>query len=127
MNRNSITQRINNDKNGGAMSRAVDEKIAELLARAEGEGSCYVPCGEDAARIRRALQRRVAAGTVVTPAPGLYVLARTWEGLKRDARTLLMVRGLQRAHPGWVFCGPTAAVVYGIDVSFSLLDRIHLA
>ena len=109
------------------MSRRVEERIGDLLARAEERGSCYVPRGEDAGQTRRALLRRVAAGTVVSPAPGLFVAAQTWEGLKRDKRSLLVVRGLQEMHPDWVFCGPTAALVYGVDVSFSLLDCVHLA
>ena len=109
------------------MSRRVEERIEDLLAQAEDRGSCYVPRGEDASQIRRALLRRVAAGAVASPAPGLFVAAQTWEGLKQDERTLLLVRGLQEIHPDWVFCGPTAALVYGVDVSFSLLDRVHLA
>lgn len=109
------------------MSRVVGERVAALLAEAEGRGSCYVPCGEDADRVRHALLRRVAAGEVVSPAPGLFVSDDTWRGLKRDSRVLFLVRGLQEAHPDWVFCGPTAALVWGLDVSFSLLDRVHLA
>lgn len=109
------------------MSRIVEERIADLLSRSEGEGSCYVPRGEGSGAIRRALQRRVAAGTVVSPAPGLFVSSRTWNGLKKNDQMLLVVRGLQTMHPNWVFCGPTAALVYGIDVSFSLTDNVHLA
>ena len=109
------------------MSRRVEERIEDLLGQAEDRGSCYVPRGEGASRIRRALLRRVAAGTVTSPAPGLFVAAETWEGLKQDKRSLLLVRGLQEIHPDWVFCGPTAALVYGVDVSFSLLNRVHVA
>ncbi|HIY50621.1 MAG TPA: hypothetical protein IAA43_01580 [Candidatus Olsenella avicola] len=30
-------------------------------------------------------------------------------------------------HSDWVFCGPTAALAYGVDVSYPLLDRVHVA
>lgn len=50
-----------------------------------------------------------------------------WEGLKTDQRTLFLARGLQEQHPDWVFCGPTAAVAYGVDVSWSLQGNIHVA
>ncbi|WP_455137779.1 hypothetical protein [Thermophilibacter sp.] len=109
------------------MSAIVDEKVAGLLAQAAERGCCYAPAGEDAERVRRALLRRVEAGTVVSPARGPFVSACVWAGLKDDARTLLVARSLQERHPNWVFCGPTAAAAYGLDVSFALLKRVHVA
>ena len=109
------------------MSRVVDERVAELLLRAGDEGTCYVPGGEDAGNIRRALSRRVATGKVVSPARGMFVDAALWGQLKPAQRALWIARGLQLLHPDWVFCGPTAAVAHGVDVSWSLQDRIHLA
>ena len=109
------------------MSRAVEREIAELLAEAEARGRCLALRGRGAARVYRALERRVAAGRVVSPARGLYVSARRWEGLKADQRTLFLARGLQDQHPDWVFCGPTAAVAYGVDVSWSLQGNVHVA
>lgn len=109
------------------MGRDIGGEIAELLAEAEEGGRCLVLRGRGSVRIYRALERRVAAGTVVSPARGLYVSAGRWEGLKTDQRTLFLARGLQEQHPDWVFCGPTAAVAYGVDVSWSLQGNIHVA
>lgn len=109
------------------MGRDIGGEIAELLAEAEEGGRCLVLRGRGSARVYRALERRVAAGTVVSPARGLYVSAGRWEGLKMDQRTLFLARGLQEQHPDWVFCGPTAAVAYGVDVSWSLQGNIHVA
>ena len=109
------------------MGRDIGGEIAELLAEAEEGGRCLVLRGRGSARVYRALERRVAAGTVVSPARGLYVSAGRWEGLKTDQRTLFLARGLQEQHPDWVFCGPTAAVAYGVDVSWSLQGNIHVA
>ena len=109
------------------MSHAVDFELEGLFAASERLGSCLVPVGDDASRIRRALARRVAKGEVVSPARGLYARAEHWRTLKRDQRTLYLARGLQQRHPSWVFCGPTAAVIWGMDVSYSLQDRIFVA
>lgn len=109
------------------MSRGVEGEVAELLAEAEEGGRCLVLRGRGSARVYRALERRVAAGTVVSPARGLYVSAGRWEGLKTDQRTMFLARGLQEKHPDWVFCGPTAAVAYGVDVSWSLQGNVHVA
>ena len=109
------------------MSRVVEQRIADLLHRAAEERSCYVALGDDAARVRRALSRRAACGSVVSPGRGLFVDARTWEALKPGERSLWVARGLQALHPDWVFCGPTAALAYGIDVSDDLVQRVHVA
>lgn len=109
------------------MSRENDRRIEELLTGAAEAGSCYVVSADDPDGIRRALSRRVAAGQVVSPARGLFADAQTWDGLKTGEKTLCLARGLQELHPDWVFCGPTAAVAYGVDVSHDLLDRVHLA
>ena len=109
------------------MSRAVEAMIAEQFRRAAEERSCYVPLGDDAARVRRALSRRVAGGSVVSPARGLFADAGEWDDLRPGERSLWIARGLEALHPDWVFCGPTAALAYGIDVSDDLVGRVHVA
>lgn len=109
------------------MSRVVTSRVASLLARAERRGRCLVVGGDEAPGVLRALERRVRSGKVVSPARGLYVDAELWGSLNQDERTLYVARGLQDRHPSWVFCGPTAAVAYGVDVSWSLQERIHVA
>lgn len=108
------------------MSRAVDAGIAERLAEAAARGSCYVPEGQGD-DVRRALVRRVARGDVVSPARGMFAETDTWLASKPPARALMIARGLQALHPDWVFCGPTAALAHGIDVSDALTGRTHLA
>ncbi|MBM6775309.1 type IV toxin-antitoxin system AbiEi family antitoxin domain-containing protein [Olsenella profusa] len=112
------------------MSRVVDVRIAGLLERSEEAGTCLVltePAEPDAEALRRALSRRVANGAVVSPARGLFADADTWSGLGPSERALWLARGLQARHPGWVFCGPTAALAYGLDVSETLLGSTHVA
>lgn len=109
------------------MSHAVDTKIAGLLDRAATAQSCFVPFKDDAGCVRRALSRRVVTGEVVSPARGLFVDAEVWSALKPEQRALWIARGMQALHPNWVFCGPTAAAAYGVDVSNDLLGRVHVA
>lgn len=109
------------------MSHIVEERLCGLLLDAAQLGTCYVPSGDDAERTRRALSRRVASGAVLSPARGLFVDAETWASLRPAQRALWIARGLQALHPDWVFCGPTAALAYGIDVSETLLADIHVA
>ena len=109
------------------MSHVVDAKIAGLLSRAASAQSCFVPLEDDAGSVRRALSRRVAAGEVVSPARGLFVDAEVWSALKPEQRSLWIARGMQALHPNWVFCGPTAAAAYGVDVSNDLLGHVHVA
>ena len=109
------------------MSRVVDERVAAVLGGAAEVGSCYVPRGADVANLRRALCRRLATGTVCSPARGLFADAETWGRLDPASRSLWIARGLQTLHPSWVFCGPTAALAYGVDVSNTLIGRIHVA
>lgn len=110
------------------MSKAVAGEIAALLGEAYEQGRCLVPSetpGVDD-RLRRALSRHVAAGDVVSPMRGLYADARDWAQLSPSDQVLFRARGMQELHPEWVFCGPTAALAWGLDVSESLLGRLHI-
>lgn len=109
------------------MSQVVELELQELFEEAESRESCLVLGESGAERLRRALCRRVAAGSVVSPARGLFATAERWDGLKKDGRAIRIARGLQELHSDWVFCGPTAALAYGVDVSYPLLDRVHVA
>lgn len=104
--------------------RAVDQRVCACLAHAEREGTCLVPRER---WLREALARRVRAGLVVRPMRGMYALASTWQRLRPDERHLWMARGLQVMHPAWVFCRETAAVAWGLPVSFRQLGTVRVA
>lgn len=74
---------------------------------------------------RKALERRVAAGEVVCPMPGMYARAAYWEPLAREEKMLHVVRTEGILHPDWVFSHATAALVHGLDVSHDLLWPIR--
>ena len=109
------------------MSRVMEETIGRLLDEAEERASCLAPGAGTCGSLWRALERRVEGGALVSPLRGLFFRTETWESLTADQRARHLARGLQLLHPSWVFCGPTAAAIYGVDVSFSLLRSIHVA
>lgn len=111
------------------MSRIVDSKVGLLLDAAESEHSCLaLPRPVDRA-LRRALDRRVENGRLVSPARGIYARPEYWDALEgnRSGQALHIMRGLQAIHPEWVFCGACAAAAWGIDVSNDLLKKVTIA
>lgn len=106
------------------MSGATGQMIAGLLDEAEQADMCLV-CRSDG--LHKALRRRVAAGELVMPWPQLFARATTWERFKPDERACRLLISLNELHPDWVFCGPSAAVLQGLSVSWELLDTVHVA
>lgn len=106
------------------MSERVDRELQELFAEAEARGACLRPPEE---RVRAACARRAGEdGELVSPAHGLYARRAWWDALGYSAQTLAIMRSLQATHPGWVFCGPSAALALGCDVSYSQQRPLHV-
>ena len=106
------------------MSNRVDEEIRNALSLGDEVGACMAAPDH---RLLMALRRRLGEdGTVVSPARGLYALRADWEQLSPSERSLSLMRGLQRLHPGWVFCGPSAALAFGADVSHAVQRPFHV-
>ena len=105
------------------MSKKVENELLVLLDEAQAKGACLVPGTK---RVRAALRRRMGEGGIVSPRRGLYARESWWEALKPDGRALAIMRGLQQLHPSWVFCGVSAALAHGVDVSWGLLRKTHV-
>lgn len=106
------------------MSEKVERELRELFAEAEGRGACLRPANE---RVRAACARRAGEdGEVVSPVRGLYARRTWWSALSFSEQTLAIMRSLQSAHPDWVFCGPSAALALGCDVSYSQQRPLHV-
>lgn len=93
---------------------SVQEEVEEALDAAETRGMCLCVKSD---RSKRLLDRRVAAGAVVTPYPHVYARASYWRSLSPAAQALQVVRAVAALHPGWVFCGTSAAIAHGLQVS----------
>lgn len=75
---------------------------------------------------RRVLLRRAKLGDLLCAYPGLYARPDYWAQLDARNRYLHVVRSLARLHPQWIFCGMTAAAVYGINTATRHMDLIHI-
>ena len=100
------------------------ERTERLLDEAEAQGMC-LSCSDE--RVTARLRYLLRKGEVVRPLVGTYARLATWEALNIRKRHLHVVRAIARRHPHWVFCGPTAALVYGLAVSNSCIESPHVA
>lgn len=107
------------------MSKEVDRRLAKLLMDAARERTCLAPPtrADDKALKARCLKE---GSGIVSPLPGLYSDADSWNALSIDEKTRWLARGLQAQHPRWVFCGPTAALFHGLWISWRHLKQIHV-
>ena len=103
--------------------KKVDAQVEVSLAEAETRGACLHSYSE---LVHKDLRRRRKLGQVVEPLPGLYARKEYWKGLNPEERAMHKIRGLSRLRPGWVLCGPSAALVLGASVSWSCLDPIEV-
>ena len=105
------------------MGRKMAADLERALDIAEQEHSCYVYQNE---RERQVLGRQVGEG-LVRPCPGIFVRAETWENLEPGEQALWVIRGLAGQQPDICFCGPSAALVHGLDVPWRSLRFAHAA
>lgn len=105
------------------MKRRSDREVDLFLREAEFRWSCLDSCP---GHLHKLLEARVARGQLVSPLPRLYARRELWGRLDQTMRTIHLVHGLQMLHPDWVFCGTTAAVMYGIDVPWSVQSPIEI-
>ena len=106
------------------MSEKVERELRALFAEAEARGACAAPSEK---RLQVACLRRTGeTGTVVSSARGLFARRSWWEGLGFSEQTLAIMRAVQRRHPDWAFCGPSAALALGCDVPYAWQRPLHV-
>lgn len=107
------------------MGTARHSRIDDLLDAAEERGTCLVPHEE---RNRRAIRRRFRKrrSDLISPVSGLYVRRARWRSLKPDGRALHIMRGLAELRPDTQFCAQSAALAWGLPVSWDLLRETHV-
>ena len=109
---------------GRAMSRSNDAKLDELFGEAERRGVCLTTSDKS---LCAALRRRAKAGTVVRPRRGMYARPSHWNSLARPLQAISVLCTLQELHPDWVFCHESAALAFGLPVSYVGMDDVHVA
>lgn len=115
-------------------------RLESQFEQAELMGACLAPAcsndvralrlaAEDVSNIRAADYKKETRcpSECVSPFPGLYLRGTYWLGLREDELALHVIKALALKHPTWTFCSHSAALLYGIDVSWELLREIHLA
>lgn len=95
------------------MSRDVDARIDRLLRQSECRGRCFVAD----ASFRRSMKRR--APGAYSPAPGVFVRRAYWDGLSPREKSIHLMRAFYTQRPRWVFSGVSAALAWGLYVSYS--------
>lgn len=104
------------------MSEKNDKNIAAAFDEAERVGACYVPTSRAEARAIRYRGR-----TFIEPLAGMFFRRSAWRRLSPPERTLHLMRALTTTHPTWRFCGASAAVAYGLPVTWALLGNVFVA
>lgn len=98
--------------------------MASAIRRAERSGSCVLPTSRAE---RERYVRAVGYGMLVSPMGSMYARAEYWQDLSVAEQALHCMRTVQRLHPTWVFCGPPAALVYGLEVPERFMWPLRLA
>lgn len=112
------------------MSRSTQADIDRLLDAAEAARTCLAAPDCPDGPVAQRLRRRSRGGSVLSPYEGVYVRAERWRALDPCERDRWAMRALTALHPGWVFCGVSAAEAHGLWVSWhrcQALSVTHLA
>lgn len=99
-------------------------EVDAMLNGAERRGSCLYTTEKWALNV---LRRRVHAGSVLEVDRCSFIRYGTWKNLDPLTRYLWRINAVATALPGCVFCRESAAVLYGLYVSYSKLQRVHVA
>ena len=105
------------------MRGEVDEQVRISLDEAERRGACLQSYSEAA---HKDLEARCKAGQLLGPLPGLYVRKEYWQMLDPAEKALHKMRGLASMRPGWVFCATSAALAYGLPVTYAYVDCLEV-
>lgn len=102
------------------MTHTGDRIVTLFLNESESREACF---GQGLRHLKPLFDRRVGSGELVCVLPRIYARAETWKALTPDQRHLYELRALHEIHPDWVFCGLSAAVAHGLNVSYQLLGK----
>ena len=113
------------------MSGAAARRATGLLAEAENKGELAVV---EAAADRRLFERWLAdddadkarSRTLFSPLPGIYVRAAYWRELNPSERHLALLRSVLRRHACWAASHVSAALLWGLPVSWNLVGKLHV-
>lgn len=103
--------------------RKVDEKVLARFDEAESTCRCLLALN---ASDSRQLCRLCETGFLTRPLDGLFARTSFWDGLDPALRVCHIARALSEKYSNWTFSHTTAAVMYGLNVGYSHLDKVHV-
>lgn len=103
--------------------RSVRDRLKREMTRAVQRRECYRPAS-NAERIQ--LVRMVKEEIVLRPVRNGYVLPEDWKALNPVERHICKVHTIGAMHPDWVFCGVSAAAIWGFSVPWSELGKVEV-
>ncbi len=101
----------------------VQGEVDKALDVAERRSRCLCVSSD---RTRALLARRVHYGELVSPFPRVYARVGYWRSLDLGEQALHVARAAAMLHPDWVFCGTTAALAFGLQVSEPDPSVVHV-
>lgn len=104
------------------MSKIVHTAAMEALYEKEDSNSfLYAPDR----KLRLALKTRCKS-TVIALDTDIFARRSYYESLNARAKILHLMRALSQKFPNWIFCGLSAAIVHGLYISWSQMNKIHV-
>lgn len=76
---------------------------------------------------RHMIQRRRDAQELIRVFGNLHARPTHWNTLPRHEQYRRIIRSLATQHPNWIFCGMTAAALYGVNTSQRYMDTALIA
>lgn len=104
------------------LRRATQEKLDHILDEAECCRALALACEDET----RAFRRRCENGSIVSPAHGAFARTIYWESLNPREKALHIIRAEAARHPSWIFRSHCAALIWGLDVPYPLLDTTSI-
>lgn len=105
------------------MSKAAYERIQSMLDGAQRNGRCLAPLDPADRKLCKRIARQCG---LLHVGASLYARPDYWNGLSAPSRYRYLIDTLSHLHPEWVFCGPTAAFIWGLSLSHSDLQQVHI-
>lgn len=106
------------------MIARVSAWVDECLDDADRDDRCYVAHTRTE---RERMRKAVRVEQAIEVMPRVFARAGQWHELRPAARAWRLMRAYQELHPERVFCGPSAALAYGLSVSHRFLDTLWVA
>lgn len=99
------------------------ERVIGQLERQRARGK---PLATNSKKDVAWLRRHAVAMKLLEPEPHIFFFQEDWDAMDRAARSMLLIQGISRLRPGLGFWGFDAALVWGLEVPFDVLNEWYI-